>query len=342
MALNMVRCLEFDLQQTIESFSLTVADDAPATQTLPATIPSSELGFPTADGVWFLFVQTGLHGKKHLINGQPAVRFGFAWASSTRGSFTVDVVLRIPSAGWESSCSNVTAVRKCEKSLHCEMIPRTELLDPLRCFAPGDTLTFEAHIKIFEGARVATADERIVAKLLADHARLLSDRSGADFTLVSSDAREFPVHRSILMARSRVFAAMLASETVDRESGRCVVEDVDGRTVEALLRFVYHASVEGLAEVADTLLAAADKYELLDLKQACEELLLRQIQPDNAAKRLILAEMHQAGRLKAEIFAYLKGSNGRVKAFIAAGGLKEVNAYNEDLAGETALSWAPS
>ena len=48
-------------------------------------------------------------------------------------------------------------------------------------------------------------------------------KSVADFTLVSADGKEFPVHRAFLSARSPVRAVMISHVTQEKESGGCVL-----------------------------------------------------------------------------------------------------------------------
>ena len=60
---------------------------------------------------------------------------------------------------------------------------------------------------------------------LKDYANLLADRAGSDFTLVSADGLEFPVHCSILSTRSPMWAAMLVHAMREKGGGRCEVGD---------------------------------------------------------------------------------------------------------------------
>ena len=49
----------------------------------------------------------------------------------------------------------------------------------------------------------------------------------------------------------------------------------------------------------ETLLAAAEKYNLPGLKSLCEEALCRAMTIDNVLDMLLLADLHKAGRVKA-------------------------------------------
>ena len=87
-------------------------------------------------------------------------------------------------------------------------------------------------------------------------------------------------------------------------------------------------SVSRVSETAETLLAAADKYSLLDLKQVCENHLASGVTVANAALRLILADKHGCTTLKTTVIEFLKKDDNRV-AFVDIGGMKEISLYND-------------
>ncbi|GIX69153.1 TD and POZ domain-containing protein 3 [Caerostris extrusa] len=76
----------------------------------------------------------------------------------------------------------------------------------------------------------------------------------------------FPVHRSILSARSLVFRTMLQhkfSDTVD-------VEDLDAYTMRQLLLYVYTGNIDDLQwENVAKLYSVGDRFKLLCLKEKC-------------------------------------------------------------------------
>ncbi|KAJ1523207.1 hypothetical protein ONE63_001094 [Megalurothrips usitatus] len=67
---------------------------------------------------------------------------------------------------------------------------------------------------------------------------LLDSHQLADAALVVG-GREFPVHRTILAARSTVFRAMMSTDCKEKESGKVVIEDLRPAVVELLLRYIY-------------------------------------------------------------------------------------------------------
>ncbi len=107
------------------------------------------------------------------------------------------------------------------------------------------------------------------------------------------DGREFPAHKSILAARSEVFAAMFQHPTKENLTNQITIEDVEPEVFHELLRFVYtgRVSLEKMESLAAGLFIAADKYLLDDLKLECEIYLLHNMSPDNCAVLLLHGEL---------------------------------------------------
>lgn len=83
------------------------------------------------------------------------------------------------------------------------------------------------------------------------------------------DDRLFTAHRSVLSARSPVFEAMLRSEQNDSQAGDCIlIEGIDAENFEHLLHFLYTGQLRVSANNPQ-LKAAADKYNLITLKNMC-------------------------------------------------------------------------
>lgn len=86
--------------------------------------------------------------------------------------------------------------------------------------------------------------------------------------MVSSDGKTILVHRTILIARSSVFAAMFASGGTEVSSRRCIIKDIDYDTLNVLMQFLYYWSTEKIVQKnAENVLIAADKYNVEALKQ---------------------------------------------------------------------------
>jgi len=78
----------------------------------------------------------------------------------------------------------------------------------------------------------------------------------------------FDAHRSILSARSPVFAAMFASGMKETATGQVRIEDVDPDVFQKLLKFLYMGTFEPSPMDRD-LFTVADKYQVTTLMELC-------------------------------------------------------------------------
>ena len=137
-----------------------------------------------------------------------------------------------------------------------------------------------------------------------DFLSLLENPVYSDVTLVCGQ-REFPVHKAILSARSKVFQAMFEHKMLENERSRVEIEDIDGEIMLEILRFIYTGKTQNMDKFADALLPAADKYCLERLKVQCEETLCTTIDKDNVADTLILADLHSATQLRQQAIDFI-------------------------------------
>ena len=78
----------------------------------------------------------------------------------------------------------------------------------------------------------------------------------------------FGAHRSLLSARSPVFAAMFSSGMKEAECGQVRIEDVDSVVFQSFLKFLYTGMFESSAKDKD-LFNVADKYRVETLIELC-------------------------------------------------------------------------
>ena len=107
-------------------------------------------------------------------------------------------------------------------------------------------------------------------------------------------------HQVILAARSPVFKAMIQAEMKEKQTKKIVIKDSNPRTVAGMLKFMYSGDIsrDEMDEIASDLLAVAEKYEMNDLKNMCEESLCSTLSVENSIERLVLGDFHNATKLK--------------------------------------------
>ncbi|KIH51574.1 BTB/POZ domain protein [Ancylostoma duodenale] len=74
------------------------------------------------------------------------------------------------------------------------------------------------------------------------------------------------VHKAILAARSRVFHAMFEHNMTESERNEVAIDDVEPDVLREMLCFMYTGNSPSVDQMAQHLIAAADKYHLDRLK----------------------------------------------------------------------------
>lgn len=133
---------------------------------------------------------------------------------------------------------------------------------------------------------------------------LLEDGKLSDVTL-SVDGEIFKAHKCILASKSLVFAAMFEHPMKEKVDNEVEIKEIDHRVFRELLRFIYAGRVNEIENVADGLLAAADRYSLEGLKVMCEETLFKNLSTLNAVEYLKFAELYNAPKLKKQIIDFI-------------------------------------
>jgi len=139
---------------------------------------------------------------------------------------------------------------------------------------------------------------------LGDFGALLETLDLADVTLVVGEA-EIRAHKCVLSARSPVFAKMFGSGMRETKENTVKIPYVEEEVMEMFVKFVYTLNFENMEHNAEELLILADKYCVPALRLSCEEHLGKSLSDENAAQRLHLAHVHNAGSLKALAAAYI-------------------------------------
>ncbi|KAG8178404.1 hypothetical protein JTE90_005294 [Oedothorax gibbosus] len=164
----------------------------------------------------------------------------------------------------------------------------------------------------------------VVHKLSEDFQYLLDENPFSDITLKCGDVN-IPSHRNILASRSPVFKAMLRKTTQESQTGAIQIEDIHPDTVRAMLKYIYCARTGNLSETsACALLYAANKYELLDLKQMCVAHLKSVISNDNFFRILDAAVAHDED-LKLVVIEYIGKNFTEIEHSADWGELKKQN-----------------
>lgn len=161
------------------------------------------------------------------------------------------------------------------------------------------TLEVVVNLDIIEGKLAGSAKNQLnISQLSSQFENLYYNEKHSDFTLITVDKEEIPVHKNILSTRSPVFDAMVETKLKEGEEKKALIDDIDSVALKEFLRFLYCARVNDIDPIATDLLYAAEKYDLKDLKPLCVRSLTNNICLNNALDTFILANLHDEKELK--------------------------------------------
>ncbi|XP_078438194.1 BTB/POZ domain-containing protein At1g55760-like [Wolffia australiana] len=135
--------------------------------------------------------------------------------------------------------------------------------------------------------------------------QMLVDGATTDVTINTADGVS-NAHRAILAARSPVFRSMFSHDLKEKELATVDIADMSAASCSVFLRYLYGGDVAGefLAHRLP-LLRAADKYDVGDLRRACEDSLTEDVDGDNVLERLQIAHLYRLPLLKNACMRYL-------------------------------------
>nr|XP_042905552.1 speckle-type POZ protein-like isoform X1 [Parasteatoda tepidariorum]XP_042905553.1 speckle-type POZ protein-like isoform X2 [Parasteatoda tepidariorum] len=110
---------------------------------------------------------------------------------------------------------------------------------------------------------------------------------------------DFLAHKAVLASRSPVFSAMFDQDMLENQSGIVQIKDLNEKTLQNLLEFMYTDVVNEMdCEGTLNLLLAADKYQVLNLKDKCTSKILSLLSEENVCEVITVADMINHESLK--------------------------------------------
>ena len=98
---------------------------------------------------------------------------------------------------------------------------------------------------------------------------------------------------------------MFSHNFQETKSNRVVVTDLEPEAVVEMIRFIYSNRVQSLERVNRHLLAAADKYNIQDLKEICERSLCDSMTVENVSGLLLFARDRFSVNLKRKAIDFI-------------------------------------
>ncbi|KAJ8461296.1 hypothetical protein OPV22_034222 [Ensete ventricosum] len=149
-------------------------------------------------------------------------------------------------------------------------------------------------------------EKHSVNTALASFAQMLAEGIHTDITINAAADGSIGAHRAVLAARSPVFRSMFSHDLREKELSTVDISDMSFEACQAFLNYIYgDFQPEEFLRHRVALLGAADKYDVADLKEACHESLLEDINAVNVLERLHTACLYSLPRLKGGCMRYL-------------------------------------
>uniref|UniRef100_A0A0P6D3V4 Btb/poz domain-containing protein n=1 Tax=Daphnia magna TaxID=35525 RepID=A0A0P6D3V4_9CRUS len=114
-------------------------------------------------------------------------------------------------------------------------------------------------------------------------------------------------HISIIAATSPVFAAMFRHNMKESKTGEVVIKDIERDIFYELLHYIYsgRTSMAMTEAIAQSLIAASEKYNIPDLKNKCADFLLARVTDSTAQIIFEVADRYHIQELKEECIQIL-------------------------------------
>ena len=120
---------------------------------------------------------------------------------------------------------------------------------------------------------------------------------------LSADDECISANQMVLSCYSKYFENIFKTNLYNQQ--RCIIENVDGKSLKILINYIYTGNVEINNRNALNLLSAADKLKIQDVKMFCLEFLETVITYDSCFHILSAAQACQSFKLQFKVFLYL-------------------------------------
>merc|ERR1712059_18494 len=91
----------------------------------------------------------------------------------------------------------------------------------------------------------------------------------------------------------------------EKAQGTFTIKSIEPDTVEDMLTYIYGGEIDAVEDKASKLLAAADCYDLKQLKKHCEEILGSNLNVGNCLDYLVHADLYSTDKLKPLVTRFL-------------------------------------
>jgi len=128
--------------------------------------------------------------------------------------------------------------------------------------------------------------------LLHAVSQLYADGLFSDVTLCAGN-EEIDCHRNILAASSEFFMAMFQTELDESGKSKIPIKEMEASTLRLVLDYVYTGKVELSTETVQSVLSAANLFQMVHLRDGCASFMMHHISVDNCVGVYFFARAHE-------------------------------------------------
>ena len=178
---------------------------------------------------------------------------------------------------------------------------------------------------------------------------LFEQQRHCDVTIIAK-TEEFPCHKAVLSAASGYFDTMFGSAMSESKSDRVSISEIDPNVFESVLKYIYGGSHLVAADNVESLLQAANLFQITRLKSECELFLLEELSIENCIGFWLTGTTFACAKLEqtswtfiTENFEHVRKSEELLKLekidFLKILRSNELNTLSEEHVCEAALEW---
>lgn len=198
-------------------------------------------------------------------------------------------------------------------------LPIQDLFDERYGFVKNDELKILCEYRLVPKHKRSKLHENLDLKsrvaILEAFEKQWEQQEDGDLLLAAPSSQVVLAHRFVLKSRCPHFYEALKHDQKENRTGLIKVEELDYQVLVRMLRFMYAGKIRNLDhESLPGLLGAAQKYEIDDLRDHCEEYLLKNLSVGNASRSLELCEEFGLGDIRPHVEAFLKSNSKTVHA----------------------------
>jgi len=142
------------------------------------------------------------------------------------------------------------------------------------------------------------------SQMMEDLGKAYREKHSLDVTVKCGDV-SFECNKFMLMTRSPVFKAMLQQDTLESQTNVVKINDIEPKVLEEMLLYIHTGESPNIKDLAMEFLAAADFYQLDELKNSCQSFFSDTLHTENSIGILILSDKYSASKLKKDALKFI-------------------------------------